>query len=205
MKQGLTSDEFGAAAVSPRLATEGRVCCAVFMSRNVITLHYTLRDSQGRVLDASIGGEPVSFIEGAGQIVEGLEEGLRGMRAGAKAHIGVPAAKAYGERDESQIQRVLKSLLPVEGEIKPGDQFRAGEDAFAPIVTVCGVEGDELLLDGNHPLAGVDLEFEVEVLAVRAATDEECEHGHAHGEGCCGGHGKKEGTCSGNHDCGCSG
>lgn len=164
------------------------------MSRNVVTFHYTLRDTQGVVIDASIGGEPISFLEGASQIVEGLEEGLRGLAPGTKAHIGVPAAKAYGEHDESQVQRVLRSLLPVEGEVKPGDQFRAGADEFAPIVTVRGVEGDELLLDANHPLAGVDLEFEVEVLAVREATKEECEHGHAHGEGGCGG-----------HDCGCKG
>ena len=164
------------------------------MSRNVVTFHYTLRDTRGQIIDASVGGDPVSFVEGAGQIVEGLEEGLRGLAVGTKAHIGVPAAKAYGERDETQVQRVLRALLPIEGEVKPGDQFRAGSDAFAPIVTVVGVEGEELLLDANHPLAGVDLEFEVEVLGVREATKEECEHGHAHGEGGCG-----------NHDCGCKG
>lgn len=164
------------------------------MSRNVVTFHYTLRDTRGQIIDASVGGDPVSFVEGAGQIVEGLEEGLRGLAVGTKAHIGVPAAKAYGERDETQVQRVLRALLPIEGEVKPGDQFRAGSDAFAPIVTVVGVEGEELLLDANHPLAGIDLEFEVEVLGVREATKEECEHGHAHGEGGCG-----------NHDCGCKG
>jgi FKBP-type peptidyl-prolyl cis-trans isomerase SlyD len=166
------------------------------MSRNVITFHYTLRDPRGQVIDASVGGEPISFLEGAGQIVEGLEEGLRGLTAGTQAKIGVPAAKAYGERDEGQVQRVLKSLLPIEGEVKPGDQFRAGSDAYAPIVTVVSVEGEELLLDANHPLAGVDLEFEVEVLAVRAATKEECEHGHVHEGG--------GGGC-GSHDCGCKG
>ena len=168
------------------------------MSRNVVTFHYTLRDTRGQVLDASLGGDPISFLQGAGQIVEGLEQGLQGLAAGTKATIGVPAAKAYGERDETQVQRVLRALLPIEGEVKPGDQFRAGTDAFAPIVTVVGVEGDDLLLDANHPLAGVDLEFEVEVLAVREATKEECEHGHAHeaGEG--------GGDC-GSHDCGCKG
>lgn len=171
------------------------------MSRNVVTFHYTLRDSRGQVLDASVGGDAISFLEGAGQIVEGLEEGLRGLAAGTKARIGVPAAKAYGERDESQVQRVLRSLLPIEGDVKPGDQFRAGPDAFAPIVTVVGVEGEDLLLDANHPLAGVDLEFEVEVIAVRAATTEECEHGHAHGQTGPGGGG---GEC-GSHDCGCKG
>jgi FKBP-type peptidyl-prolyl cis-trans isomerase SlyD len=166
------------------------------MSRNVVTFHYTLRDVQGAVIDASLGGEPISFLEGAGQIVEGLEEGLRGLTPGTRAKIGVPAAKAYGERDESQVQRVLKSLLPIEGEVQPGDQFRAGSDAYAPIVTVRGVEGEELLLDANHPLAGVDLEFEVEVISARAATAEECQHGHAHGP--------ETGGC-GSHDCGCKG
>lgn len=170
------------------------------MSRNVVTFHYTLRDTQGVFIEASVGGDPVSFLEGANQIVEGLEEGLRGLAAGAKARVEVPAAKAYGEHDEAQVQRVLKSLLPIEGEVKPGDQFRAGSDAFAPIVTVRGVEGDELLLDANHPLAGVDLVFEVEVLAARPATPEECEHGHAHGPD--GSHGHGEGGC-GSHDCGC--
>lgn len=185
------------------MAEAGR-CVPVmpFMSRNVVTFHYTLRDTRGTVIDASVGGEPISFLEGAGQIVEGLEEGLRGLTPGTKAHIGVPAARAYGERDDSQVQRVLRSLLPVEGEVKPGDQFRAGADAFAPIVTVRAVEGDELLLDANHPLAGVDLEFEVEVLAVRAATTEECEHGHAHGPASGEEHG--EDGCD-NHDCGCKG
>ncbi len=169
------------------------------MSRNVVTFHYTLRDPDGRVLDASIGGEPISYLEGGGQIVEGLEEGLRGLAVGTRAEIGVPAAKAYGERDETQVQRVLKSLLPIEGEVRPGDQFRAGDDAFAPIVTVRGVEGEELLLDANHPLAGVDLNFEIEVLAVRAATDEECAHGHAHGAG----GGDREKDCG--EGCGCHG
>ena len=168
------------------------------MSRNVVTFHYTLRDTRGQVLDASLGGDPISFLQGAGQIVEGLEQGLQGLAPGTKATIGVPAAKAYGERDETQVQRVLRALLPIEGEVKPGDQFRAGPDAFAPIVTVVGVEGEELLLDANHPLAGVDLEFEVEVLAVREATVEEGEHGHVHepedGDGGCG-----------SHDCGCKG
>lgn len=168
------------------------------MSRNVVTFHYTLRDTRGQVIDASLGGAPISFLEGAGQIVEGLEQGLRGLAEGTRANIGVPAAKAYGERDETQVQRVLRSLLPIEGEVKPGDQFRAGNDAFAPIVTVVGVEGEELLLDANHPLAGVDLEFEVEVVAVREATKEECEHGHAHGPA------EGGGGC-GSHDCGCKG
>lgn len=165
------------------------------MSRNVVTFHYTLRDPQGRLLDTSAGGQAISYLEGAGQIIDGLDEALRGVAAGAKQTVQVPAAKAYGEHDESQVQRVLKALLPVEGELNPGDQFRAGDDQFAPIVRVVSVDGDEVLLDANHPLAGIDLTFDVEVVSVREATEEEVTHGHAHqnegGGGC------------GSHDCGC--
>ncbi len=190
----------------------GVVIEALTMSRNIVTFHYTLRDPQGRLLDTSAGGQPISYLEGAGQIIDGLDEALRGVAAGTKQTVQVPAAKAYGEHDPAQVQRVLKSLLPVEGELKPGDQFRAGADQFAPIVRVVEVDGDEVLLDANHPLAGVDLNFEVELTAVREASAEELAHGHAHqGEGgCCGGGGKgsgeecKGGGGHGHGDCGCS-
>jgi FKBP-type peptidyl-prolyl cis-trans isomerase SlyD len=171
------------------------------LNRKVVTFHYALRDPQGRLLDTSAGGRPVSYLEGAGQIIDGLDEALQGVAAGVKQTVNVPAAKAYGHHDAGQVQRVLKALLPVEGELQPGDQFRAGEDPFAPIVRVVEVDGDEVLLDANHPLAGVDLVFEVEVVAVRAATEEEVTHGHAHqGDGgCCGG---GDGDCK-DGGCGC--
>lgn len=157
----------------------------------VVSFHYTLRDPNGRVLDTSAGGDPVTYLEGAGQIIEGLDEELRAAGAGAKARVTVPARKAYGERDPAQVQKVKRGLLPVEGELKIGDQFQAGADRFAPVVTVAGLDGDDVLLDANHPLAGVDLTFDVEVTAAREATAQEMEHGHAHGGGdsCgCGGH-----------------
>lgn len=147
----------------------------------VVTFHYTLRDPAGRVLDTSAGGEPITYLEGGGQIIEGLDEQLRTTAAGAKARVHVPAAKAYGERDAAQVQRVKRAMLPVEGELKAGETFQAGEDRYAPVVTVLAVEGDEVLLDANHPLAGVDLTFDVEVVTARAATPEELRHGHAHG------------------------
>lgn len=152
------------------------------MSRAVITFHYTLKDSQARLLDASAGGEPIIYLEGAGQVIEGLEEQLRGVVAGVKRTISVTAAKAYGLRDEAQVQRVPRASLPVEGEVRVGDRFQAGEDRFAPVVTVMQVEGDEVLLDGNHPLAGVDLVFDVEVVAVRLATAEEISNGQPHSQ-----------------------
>lgn len=150
-------------------------------STRVVTFHYTLRDPAGRVIDTSAGGAPISYLEGAGQIIDGLDQRLRTAQPGDKTRVDVPAAEAYGERDPEQIQRVHRGLLPVEGELKLGDRFQAGEDPQAPIVTVVGVEGAEVLLDANHPLAGVDLSFEVEVTAARVATAEELRHGHAHG------------------------
>jgi len=149
----------------------------------VVSFHYTLRDPNGRVLDTSAGGEPVTYLEGAGQIIEGLDEGLREASQGAKARVTVPAKKAYGERDPAQMQKVKRELLPIEGELKVGDQFQTGHDRYSPVVTIAGIEGDEVLLDANHPLAGVDLTFDVEIMGAREATAEELEHGHAHGGG----------------------
>ena len=150
--------------------------------RRVVTFHYTLRDPAGRVIDTSAGGEPIVYLEGAGQIIDGLDEQLRGVEAGTKLRVAVPAAKAYGERDPGQVQRVSRSQLPVEGELNVGDQFQAGEDRYAPVVTIVAIEGEAVTLDANHPLAGVDLTFDVEVVAARPATAEELSHGHAHGD-----------------------
>ena len=154
------------------------------MSR-VVTFHYTLRDPSGRIIDTSAGGEAVTYLEGAGQVIDGLDEQLRQANGGEKLRVIVPAAKAYGVHDATQVQRVKRGLLPIEGELRVGDQFRTDTDRYAPVVTVRAIEGDEVVLDGNHPLAGVDLTFDVEIVAVRAPTAEERQHGHAHGAGGC--------------------
>ena len=99
-----------------------------------------------------------------------------------KQEVIVKAERAYGLPDEKMIQQVERKLLPVE-EIKVGDQFRAGEDQNAPIVRIVAIEDDKVTLDANHPLAGQDLFFEVEVLSKRPATEEEVAHGHVHGPG----------------------
>ncbi len=149
----------------------------------VVSFHYTLRDPAGRVLDSSAGGDPISYLEGAGQIIDGLDTELRATAAGARQRVSVPAARAYGERDPAQVQRVQRGAIPIEGELRVGDQFQTDTDRFAPVVTVAAIEGDEVLLDANHPLAGVDLTFDVEIVAAREATPDELHHGHAHGGG----------------------
>lgn len=152
---------------------------------SVVTFHYTLRDPSGHVLDTSAGGAPIRYLEGAGQIIDGLDRRLRDAAVGAKLRVEVPAVEAYGEHDPAQVQKVLRALLPVDGELKPGDRFQAGDDPYAPVVTVAGIEGDSVLLDANHPLAGVDLTFDVEIVERRSPTQEELAHGHAHGDAGC--------------------
>lgn len=147
----------------------------------VVTFHYTLRDPADHVIDTSRGGNAVTYLEGAGQVIDGLDEQLRTVEAGAKLRVQVPADKAYGNRDPDQVQRVNRGLLPVEGELKIGDTFQAGEDRHSPVVTVTGFSGEDVLLDANHPLAGVDLTFDVEIIGVRPASAAELAHGHAHG------------------------
>jgi FKBP-type peptidyl-prolyl cis-trans isomerase SlyD len=151
--------------------------------RRVVSFHYTLRDPSGRVLDSSAGSDPIAYLEGAGQIIDGLDEQLRSAQAGQKLRVNVPARKAYGERDPAQVHKVPRASLPVEGELKVGDQFQTDSDRYAPVVTVQAIEGDDVLLDANHPLAGVDLTFDVQIVSARAATESELAHGHAHGPG----------------------
>lgn len=158
-------------------------------SQQVISFNYTLRNKSGEVLDQSPEERPLEFLSGQGQIIEGLEEELLGLDEGQQAEVVVRPEKGYGFRDETQIDVVSLSQLPVE-EVKVGDFFQAGSDRQAPVVQVVKVEGDEVTLDANHPLAGADLFFSVAVVSKRAPTEEELAHGHAHSsDGCCGGGG----------------
>ena len=152
------------------------------MPTHVITFHYTLTDAAGKQLDTSAGAEPLAFLEGSGQIIPGLETQLRTMNVGDKQRLTVPARDAYGEKDPTNVREISRDKLPVR-QVKVGDQFRAGSDHHAPIVTVTGVTDTHVTLDGNHPLAGQDLTFDLEITDKRAATDEELAHGHVHGPG----------------------
>ena len=98
----------------------------------VVSFHYTLRDPSGRVLDSSAGGQPVTYLEGAGMIIDGLDQRLRAVASGAKERVQVPFAEAYGARDPEQMQRVLRTDLPVEGELSIGDQFQTGPHRTDP-------------------------------------------------------------------------
>lgn len=140
------------------------------MAGRHLTFHFTLRDADGRVLDTSRGGEPPSCVEGTDQVVPGLEQVLRALQPGERRKVVVAPELGYGPRDETQVGRVPRASLPVEGELRAGDRFQAGADRHAPVVTVLAVEGDEVVLDANHPLAGQALHFDVELVAARPAT-----------------------------------
>jgi len=136
------------------------------------TFHYTLRHRDGRILDTSRGAEPLSCLEGAGQIIEGLEESLLRMKEGETLQVVVPPERGYGLREAELVQKIPRDRLPVD-DVKVGDRFQTGPDRSSPVVTVVALEGAEVLLDANHPLAGEELHFEVEVMALRPATPAE--------------------------------
>ncbi len=157
------------------------------MSRNVISFNYTLKDKTGEIIDQSQPDQPLTFLEGSNTIIQGLENGLASLKEGDTDEIVVRPENGYGFRDESQIDVVSRSQLPVD-DISVGDFFQAGSDAHSPVVKVVKVDGDQITLDANHPLAGVDLFFSVEIVGKREATEEELNHGQAHSAGgCCGG------------------
>jgi FKBP-type peptidyl-prolyl cis-trans isomerase SlyD len=152
------------------------------MPARVISFHYTLTDPDGKQLDSSQGRKPMSFLEGVGQIIPGLESALGKMSVGDTQQVQVAAKDAYGDREEDRVFRVPIDKMPTR-EVKVGERFRAGDEERTAVVTVTEVEEDTVTLDGNHPLAGVDLTFDVEVTEIRDATEEELSHGHVHGPG----------------------
>ncbi|TRW49591.1 peptidylprolyl isomerase [Aliidiomarina halalkaliphila] len=147
-----------------------------------VTIHYVVKNSDGVTLDQSSEERPLAFIFGRGMLIPGLENALTGKAAGDELSAEIPAADAYGERHDGLIQTVPRNLFG-EQEVNPGMQFRATTDNGEQSVMVVEVSDETVTVDGNHPLAGVDLTFDVSVVEVRDATEEELAHGHVHGPG----------------------
>jgi FKBP-type peptidyl-prolyl cis-trans isomerase SlyD len=148
----------------------------------VVTMDYTLRDTEGAVIDSSEGQEPLAYIHGTGNIIPGLEQALEGKAAGDSLSVSITPEEAYGDRDESLLQVVPRNLFDVP-EVEAGMQFQTQSEQGPQIVTVVAVTEEEVTVDANHPLAGITLNFDVEVVDVRDATDDELSHGHVHGPG----------------------
>ena len=147
----------------------------------VVSMHYKLTNDEGEVLDSSEGAEPLVYLHGQGAIITGLETALMGKVEGDTLQVRVEPAEGYGEVVPEMIQTVDKAAFQGVDSVEAGMAFEAqAQDGSVQHIVVKKVEGDQVTIDGNHPLAGVALNFDVTVVSVREATEEELEHGHAH-------------------------
>jgi FKBP-type peptidyl-prolyl cis-trans isomerase SlyD len=153
-------------------------------ANKAVSIDYTLTNDAGEVIDSSAGGAPLVYLHGAGNIIGGLENALVGKQAGDELDVSVEPADAYGEYSAELVATLNRSMFEGVDELEVGMQFHAsGPDGSMQIVTIRELEGDDVIVDGNHPLAGQRLNFKVKVVEVRDASDEEVAHGHVHGEG----------------------
>ena len=147
----------------------------------VVSMHYKLTDDDGNVLDSSEGAEPLAYLHGSGSIIPGLEKAMVGKVEGDSLKVKVEPADGYGDVNPEFIQAVNKSAFDGVDAIEPGMAFEAqAPDGSVQRILVKEVNGDEVTIDANHPLAGFVLNFDVKVVGVREATEEEVSHGHAH-------------------------
>ena len=163
----------------------------VIEQNKVVLCHYTLREGTagGQMIESTEGSEPLGYIHGIGMMIPLFEQNLEGKAAGDSFEFGIPAADGYGEYDAESVAEIPKAAFNL-GEMNPDDVFVEGEvlplqDEKGNMMQgiIAEVKGDTVIVDFNHPMAGVDLYFTGQVAGVRDATAEEIEHGHVHGEG----------------------
>ena len=150
---------------------------------SVVSIHYTLKDDAGETLDSSASGDPLAYLHGHGNLVAGLERALDGKSTGDKLAVKVAAADGYGEYDKQLVQKIPRRSLKGIANVSVGMRLHAQTEHGPRAVTVTQITGDMVTIDGNHPLAGQALNFDIEVTEVREATEEELSHGHVHGPG----------------------
>jgi FKBP-type peptidyl-prolyl cis-trans isomerase SlyD len=150
---------------------------------SVVLFDYTLTDDDKEIIDSSKDGGPLAYLHGEGQIVKGLEKVMEGKKAGDSFSVTVSPEEAYGMPDPAKIAVVSADQIEGGEDLEEGMQLEASNDEGEQIVVVSKIEGDKVTLDGNHPLAGMTLHFDITVREVRAATAEEIAHGHVHGPG----------------------
>lgn len=149
--------------------------------KHVVSMHYTLTDAGGNVLDSSQGSDPLSYLHGAGNIIPGLEKALAGKVEGDSLQVKVEPAEAYGELDPDLVQVIDRQAFQGVESVEVGMAFEAqGAEGQVRRIVVKEVNGDQVTVDANHPLAGQALHFDVQVTGVRAASEEELAHGHVH-------------------------
>lgn len=154
-------------------------------AEKIVTLNYVLKDEDGTLIDQVDDGS-FFYLHGANNIVPGLENALTGRKVGDRFSISIPPEEGYGHIDEDKVHDVPRDMFPDDSEIEIGMQFYAeGPNEETVLLTIAAIDGDTITVDGNPPLAGVQLNFDVTVAGIRDATAEEIEHGHPHDEGCC--------------------
>jgi FKBP-type peptidyl-prolyl cis-trans isomerase SlyD len=151
--------------------------------QKVVSLNFTVKDSQGQIVDSSDGGEPLVYLHGQNNIIPGLEAALVGKTIGDEFDVTVEPAEAYGEYNDEILQVVPREAFKGVETIEPGMVFTAQTQNGPVQLVVAKIEGDEITVDPNHPLAGKTLNFTGSVIEVREATEEELAHGHVHGAG----------------------
>ncbi|MDX8402971.1 MAG: peptidylprolyl isomerase [Mariprofundaceae bacterium] len=154
-------------------------------THKAVSIHYTLTNQTGDVVDSSRDGDPLAYIHGVGALVPGLEKEMEGKASGDNVVVTVQPEDGYGVRSPELIQSVPKAAFQFDGEIEVGMRFEAETDHGIELVEVVEVDDETVTIDANHPLAGETLNFDVNVVDVRDATDEELEHGHIHSSGGC--------------------
>lgn len=152
-------------------------------TNSVVSMNYTLKDENGNILDTSEGRSPLVYLHGVGGLIPGLENELNGKAKGDKLNVVVAPEDAYGTRKEELMQIVPKSGFQGDEELVVGMQVQMQTEQGPVIASVSKIEGEDVTLDLNHPLADVTLHFDVEVVNVREANADEIAHGHVHGEG----------------------
>ena len=153
-------------------------------NQHVVSIDYTLSNDAGEVLDSSNGAEPLVYLHGAGNIIAGLENALTGKQVNDELEVSIEPEDAYGEYSAELITTLGREMFEGVDELQVGMQFHASApDGGMQIVTIREIDGDDVIIDGNHPLAGQQLNFKVKVVDIRAASEEEIAHGHVHGEG----------------------
>ena len=153
-------------------------------NQHVVAIDYTLSNDAGEAIDSSAGAEPLVYLHGAGNIIAGLEKALLGKAVGDELDVSIEPEEAYGEYSAELITNLGREMFEGVDELEVGMQFHASApDGGMQIVTIRDIDGDQVTIDGNHPLAGQQLNFKVKVVSIRAASEEELAHGHVHGEG----------------------
>ncbi|SFM47746.1 FKBP-type peptidyl-prolyl cis-trans isomerase [Halopseudomonas yangmingensis] len=153
-------------------------------ANKAVSIDYTLTNDGGEVIDSSAGGQPLVYLHGAGNIIPGLESALEGKQVGDELNVSIEPEEAYGEFSAELVAVLGRQMFEGVDELEVGMQFHASApDGGMQIVTITALDGDEVTVDGNHPLAGQRLTFEVKVIDIRDASEDELAHGHIHGEG----------------------